>query len=204
MRIAVIGAGNVGLGIGTGWRKAGHDVVFGVRDPSNAQGEGAYATVAEAAAGAEIVVLTVMWHSVESALADCGDLTGKILIDPTNPLAMGADGLELTMGFDTSSAEWIAARTAARVVKALNQVGAGIMADASGYSVRPVQFVAGDDADAKAIVRKLVEELGFETLDAGPLRNARLLEPLGMVWIDQSMKRGMAPNRAWALVRRDG
>jgi len=146
--------------------------------------------------------LAVMFHAIEDALKDCGDLSGRILIDPTNPLAPDAGGLKLSLGFETSSAEFIAARTSATVVKSLNQVGAAVLGDTSGYPVRPVQFVAGNDVAAKRTVTRLVEELGFEVLDAGPLVAARLLEPMAMVWIDQAMRYGMDPNRAWALQKR--
>ena len=204
MRIAVIGAGNVGRAVGQGWTRAGHQVVYGVRDPGKETGPGVFRTVREAAADAEVVTLAVMFHAAETALEDCGDLAGRILVDPTNPLAPDDGGFRLALGFDTSAAEIIAARTRARVVKALNQVGAGVLGDTSGYAARPVQFVAGDDDAAKQVVRGLVEDLGFETLDAGPLTAARLLEPMAMVWIDQALRHGMDPNRAWALLERRG
>ena len=135
-------------------------------------------------------------------LADCGDLDGKVVIDPTNPLASHGDGLALSIGFETSSAEYIASRTAARVIKSLNQVGAAVLGNTKGYASPPIQFVAGDDHDAKLLVTGLVEDLGFEVHDAGPLRAARLLEPMAMVWIDQAMRYGMQPDRAWALLER--
>ena len=106
------------------------------------------------------------------------------------------------MGFESSSAEFIASRTRARLVKSLNQVGAAVLGNTTGYAVRPIQFVAGDDEDAKQVVTALVEDLGFEVRDAGPLRAARLLEPMAMVWIDQAMRHGMQPDRAWALLER--
>jgi hypothetical protein len=200
MRIGIVGAGNVGRAIGKGWAAKGHDVVYGVRDPSKPADVGPRLKVADAVRDAEVVVLAVMFHSVEAALRDCGDLSGRILLDPTNPLAMDDGGLKLAMGFETSSAEFIAARTAATVVKSLNQVGAAVLGDAWSYPARPIQFVAGDDAGAKQAVTKLVEELGFEAHDAGPLKAARLLEPMAMVWIDQAMRHGMKPDRAWALI----
>jgi predicted dinucleotide-binding enzyme len=200
MRIAVVGAGNVGKAIGSGWARKGHHVAYGVRNPGQASPQ--HRKVAEAVADAEVVALCVMWHAIEEALRDCGDLTGKILIDPTNPLAVDQGGLKLAMGFETSSAEFIAARTSAAVVKSLNQVGASVLGDTSGYACRPVQFVASDHPEAKRVVRGLVEDLGFEVLDAGPLRAARLLEPMAMVWIDQAMRYGMQPDRAWALMER--
>ncbi len=202
MRIAVIGAGNVGRAIGQAWSNTGHDVVYGVRDPANAPGPGPNLRVKEATTTTEVIALAVMFHAVEAALNDCGDLSGKILIDPTNPLVPDKGGLRLSIGFEASAAEFIASRTAARVVKALNQVGADVLGDTSGYPARPVQFVAGDDPQAKQVVKGLVEDLGFEVLDAGPLAAARLLEPLAMVWIDQALRYGMAPARAWALLNR--
>lgn len=200
MRIAVIGAGNVGRAVGERWLAKGHNVVYGVRDPGKAGNRQRFQTVRSAAANAEVVLLSVMFHAVEAALKDCGDLHGRILIDPTNPLAPDEGGLKLSVGFTTSSAEFIAERTDARVVKSLNQVGASVLGNAEAYTTRPLQFVAGDDAQAKGTVRGLVEQLGFEVLDAGPLRAARLLEPFAMVWIDQSMRHGMDPTRAWAFL----
>ena len=204
MNIAVIGAGNVGRAVGQAWSRKGHEVVYGVRDPANAPGPSPSLRVRDAAATAEVVVLAVMFHAAEAALADCGDLSDKVLIDPTNPLAPDRGGLRLSMGYETSAAEFIAARTTARVVKTLNQVGAAVLGDTSGYGVRPVQFIAGDDTQAKQVASALVEDLGFEPLDAGPLKAARLLEPMAMVWIDQSLRFGMNPNRAWALLHRSG
>jgi predicted dinucleotide-binding enzyme len=74
------------------------------------------------------------------------------------------------------------------------------MAKAADYPVKPVMLVAGDDAARKPRVMELVGKLGFEPVDAGPLKNARLLEPFAMVWIDQAMKRGRGRDFAFALV----
>jgi predicted dinucleotide-binding enzyme len=202
MRIAVIGAGTVGTAVGRAWAARGHKVTWGVRDPARARDVSPCRRLAEAAADAEVVLLAVMFHSAEAALSDCGDLSGKILIDPTNPLAPAEGGLVLSMGFDRSAAEFIAARTTARVVKSLNQVGAAVLGDTSRYAAPPVQFVAGDDVAAKTVVASLVGDLGFEVLDAGPLKSARLLEPMAVVWIDQAMRYGMEGDRAWSLLRR--
>ena len=86
---------------------------------------------------------------------------------------------------------------AAHVVKTLNQVGAEVMASPGGLSGTPAMFVAGDDDHARTVAAGLVSDLGFEALDAGPLRHARLLEPLAMVWINQAVFQGKG--RAWAL-----
>jgi 8-hydroxy-5-deazaflavin:NADPH oxidoreductase len=123
-----------------------------------------------------------------------GDLSDQILIDCTNPLGMGRDGLELVLGHARSGGEQVVvwARRAA-VFKTFNQTGAENMETASLYPIRPVMFVAGDDEAKKPVVLSLVASLAFEAVDAGPLRNARLLEAYGMLWIDQALYRGGGP-----------
>ena len=76
------------------------------------------------------------------------------------------------------------------------------MGNAADYPVKPLMLVAGDDGAKKAVVMELIGKLGFESVDAGPLKNARLLEPFAMVWIDQSLKHGRGRDFAFALVRR--
>jgi 8-hydroxy-5-deazaflavin:NADPH oxidoreductase len=87
------------------------------------------------------------------------------------------------------------------VFKTLNTTGAGNMAKAGEYPVKPLMLVAGDDAARKVVVMELVGMLGFEPVDAGPLKNARLLEPFAMIWIDQAMKSGRGRDFAFALVK---
>ena len=89
----------------------------------------------------------------------------------------------------------------ANVVKGLNQVPAEMMSDNARLAGRPVQFIAGDDEPAKAIVKNLIEELGFEVLDAGALVQSRMLEPLGMVFINQAIMRGMGRDWAFGILR---
>lgn len=204
MKIAIIGKGRVGSVLGPAFAKAGHGVTYGVRDPGDPKydsGDGiALATPEAAAAASEIIVLSVDWPRALAALADCGDLTGKILLDCNNPLAFGENGLELALGFDNSAAETIAARTSAAVVKTLNQVGSPVMAKAARYAQRPIQFVCGDDEAAKEKVSALIASIGFRPIDYGPLVNARKLEPLAMVWIDQTFRFGMNPETAWFMM----
>ncbi len=203
MKIAMIGKGRVGSVLGPAFAKAGHDVTFGVRDPADPKYASddniPLATTKDAAQGADIVVLAVDWQHTLDALADCGDLSGKILLDCNNPLTFDENGLALALGFDNSAAEMIAARTSATVVKTLNQVGSPVMAKAKEFAERPIQFVAGDDADAKETISDLIAGIGFRPIDYGALVNARKLEPLAMVWIDQAMVYGMDPESAWFL-----
>lgn len=208
MQIAIIGAGNVGQALGRGWTKAGHEIVFGVRDPTPAR----YPMLApaqvkparEAIVGAAVIVLATPWDQTEAAIAGLGDLSGRIVIDCTNPLTMMPAGLGLALGFARSAGELVATwAKGATVFKTLNQTGAENMDQASAFKIKPVMFVAGDDAGTKPAVMGLVGDLGFAAVDAGPLTNARLLEPLAMVWIDQALKRGLGRDFAFALVRRD-
>jgi 8-hydroxy-5-deazaflavin:NADPH oxidoreductase len=205
MRIAIIGAGSVGATLGRAWLKVGEDVIWGLRNPADPK----YAALpkdrlkapVEAVKQAEVVVIATPWSATEAAVKGLGSLADKIIIDATNPLGMGPDGLQLVLGFDTSAGEQVASWTpGASVFKTLNTTGAGNMAKAAEYTVKPVMLVAGDDALRKTTVMGLVGKLGFEPADAGPLKNARLLEPLAMIWIDQAMQRGRGRDFAFALV----
>ena len=132
-----------------------------------------------------------------------GDLSGKIIIDCTNPLGMGPDGLELVLGHTTSGGEQVASwAPAAATFKTLNQIGAASMDKAGSFPVPPVMFVAGDDESRKPVVLRLIAKLGFAAVDAGPLRIARLLEPYGMLWIDQALYRGRGQSFAFAITER--
>ncbi|HEX3408426.1 MAG TPA: NAD(P)-binding domain-containing protein [Caulobacteraceae bacterium] len=210
MRLTIIGAGNVGAVLGKGWARAGHVIVYGVRNPQDpkhgAAAEGAggakVASVAEAVVGADAIVLAVPWAAAPAAVSACGDLAGRVLIDVTNPLRSNDGALELAVGFETSAAEQLAALAkGAAVVKTMNQVGAGVMAVAAAYTPRPVMFAAGDDEKAKALALGLVSDLGFDARDAGPLKMARLLEPLAMLWTSQVMAHRASPESAFAFLR---
>jgi predicted dinucleotide-binding enzyme len=210
MRIAIIGAGNVGSAIARGLQGKGHDLRLGVRDPAGsaslAKALGAnVATPKDAAQWAEVVVLALPWAVAEAAVAALGDLTGKIVIDCMNPIGRTAAGMGLVLGHDTSGGEvvqhWL---PGARVVKTLNQVGAEVMADTSGFIHPPVMFMAAEDAAAKAQVAILLADLGFDALDAGGIAMARLLEPMAMVWINQAIFRGKERNWAFAAIEKGG
>jgi predicted dinucleotide-binding enzyme len=204
IRIAIIGAGNVGRALGGAWRTA-HDVTYGVRtpeDPKYADLGAAVATTADAARDADVVVLCTPWQSTEQAVADCGELTGRILVDCTNPLTPDFSALEI--GHSTSGAEQVAAwARGARVCKAMNQIGAPMMAHPH-VAGTPVMFVCGDDEAAKEVTSTLVSELGFEVVDAGELALARLLEPYALIWIHLALRRGFGTDFAFGLLRGQG
>ena len=202
MRIAIIGAGSVGGTLGQAWLKHGEDVVWGLRNAADAAlPKERVKPLAEAVEGAEIVAIATPWPATEAAVKSLGSL-GKIVIDCTNPLGMGPDGLQLVLGFATSAGEQVASwAPGAFVFKSLNTTGASNMGNTADYPVKPLMLVAGDNAAKKPVVLELVGKLGFEPVDAGPLKNARLLEPFAMVWIDQAMKRGRGRDFAFAEKR---
>jgi NADPH-dependent F420 reductase len=192
MRIAVIGAGNVGGTLGRRWAERGHVVVFGIRNPergaSAVKGGGALpakasvASPADAATGADVVVLATPWSAVADAIKEVGSLEGKIVFDTTNPLT---PEMKLDVGPGGASAGEVVQALAkgAKVVKVFNSTGADNMQDPKFDGASTVMFYAGDDADAKALARRLATDLGFEAIDAGGLVAARHLEHLAMLWI---------------------
>ncbi|MBI1250568.1 MAG: F420-dependent NADP oxidoreductase [Alphaproteobacteria bacterium] len=194
MKIAVIGAGNVGATLGLRWADNGHAVAFGAPDPAAEKYERlrgranvTLQTPSAAATGADVIVLATPWDATQSAIESLGDLQGRIIIDCTNPIAYGPQGLYLTLGFSESGGERVAQwAKGAHVFKTLNQVGFNVMADPSQFPVAPMMYVAGDDAAGKRTALSLVGELGFDARDAGPLTTARLLEPLAMFWIQRA------------------
>ena len=213
MKIAIIGAGNVGGTLGKAWaQKAGHDVCFGVRDPNAEKanelvqsigGKARAATVAEAAAFGEMIVLSTPWPATEAAIRAMGDVKGKAILDATNPLTRGPDGIALEIGHSISGGEKVQGwAPGASVFKTLNTTGFGNMANPVFNGVKSVMFVAGDDDANKPKVMGLVGDLDFDVVDAGPLRNARLLEAHAMLWIDLSLARGQGPDWAFAMLRR--
>jgi len=159
------------------------------------------ATIADAAKSADIIILATPFGAVGAAIAAAGDLSGKTIIDITNPIT--PDYMELTIGHTTSAAEEIAKLVpGAHVVKAFNTV----FWQALPFEVRrgkpAVQvLLAGDDAAAKQAVTSLVTDLEFEAVDAGPLKNARYIEPVGELNIHFGYALGWGTSIAPAWVR---
>lgn len=210
MHISIIGTGNVGSAIARGLKGKGHDVMLGARDPKAADvvtlATETGATPMEPAAAAEagdVIILALPWRVAEGAVKALGPLAGKTAIDCMNPLGMVDGALGLIVGHTTSGGEivqgWL---PEAHVVKTLNQVGAEIMERNDHLPHRPAMFMAGNDGGAKAQAAALLTDLGFVALDSGDITKARLLEPLGMVWINQALIRGKGRN--WALAAVEG
>lgn len=214
MQIAILGSGNVGGALTRALTRISaskNRITLGTRDaaqPSartttlSAQTGARIATLPDAAQSADVILLALPWHTLASTLPALGDLTGRIVIDCTNPLTPTPLGLDLALGHSHSGAEHVQhLLPGAHVVKTLNQVGAEVMEHNAHFPHRPVQFLAGDNAKAKETVSALLTDLGFDPLDAGPLHRARLLEPFALLWINQSIMRGKG--RAWAFAAID-
>jgi predicted dinucleotide-binding enzyme len=214
MNITIFGAGRVGGTLGRNWAKKGHSVTFGVRDPSDPEvrklvdeiGANARSEVLEkAAADAGTVVLCTPWAAVEEIIGVAGDLAGKTLIDVTNPVVMTPEGLRdgLVLGHTTSAAEQIARwLPGVHVVKAFNTTGWQNMANPT-YATQPLtMMLCGDDDQAKGIVADLARDVGFAPVDVGPLKSARYLEAMAMLWIDMAVLQGFASNFAFQIVKR--
>ena len=186
MKVTIIGTGNMGQAFAKRLLAAGHavSVVAKIVDKGatlSALLPGAVSIPAtDAAAGADAVIVATAFADSVSALKSLGDLTGKVIVDISNPLS--ADYMSLTVGHSTSAAEEIAAAVpGSLVVKAFNTVFAQVLdagADFGGGN-KVSTFVASDSEPAKQTVMALAQSMGFEVIDAGGLKNARYLEPLG-------------------------
>ncbi|PYP77107.1 MAG: NADPH-dependent F420 reductase [Gemmatimonadetes bacterium] len=200
--IGIIGAGNMGAAFAKRLAAAGHRVAITATDASQAEqaaraaGAGARAVpAAEVARGADLLILAVPYGAAVDALRAAGDLAGTTVIDISNPLKPDMSGLQV--GHTTSAAEEIQrAVPTARVVKAFNTIFAPLLAG----DARAQVFFAGDDAEAKERVRAVIDSAGFEAVDAGPLANARHLEPAGMLNIYFAYVAGRGPVAAPAWV----
>ncbi|MFC4907369.1 NADPH-dependent F420 reductase [Actinomadura gamaensis] len=189
MKISIIGEGNVGSALARRLTAAGHAVT--TANSSTAAGQ-----VAAQVADAEVAVLAVPFPAVARLDAEVRTaLRDKVVIDATNPLA--ADFMSLTIGHTTSAGEQVAAALpGARVVKAFNTVFAAIL-DTPGLFLP----VASDDEDAKKTVLELGAQLGFDAVDAGPLANARYLEPTVELLIQLAYGKGMGAGIGLTLTR---
>ena len=205
MKIAIIGAGNVGGGLAAAAITAGHDVVVAAADPASAAktaantGATAAASNAEAVQDADVVVLAVPHGSVAQVVAELGGaLDGKTVVDATNPLNDSYSDLT-TSG--TSAAEALQQQVpGAKVVKALNTVFASRYAAPTEDGQPLDAFLAGDDDQAKATVTELVTSLGLRPVDLGGLRMARTLEELAFANISLTAGNGWTWQSAFRLV----
>lgn len=209
MKITVLGTGNMGSGFAKQLSGAGHTVRITGRDISKAQGVAdQFANVtahaaAQALGDSDVVIVATAFADATSALQSLGDLTGKVVIDITNPLS--ADYMSLTIGHVTSAAEEIAKSVPqAHVVKAFNTLFAQVLADGPTFAndQRGSVFVASDSERGKQTAISLAQSMGWNTVDAGALVNARYLEPLAGLNIYLGYGAGLGTSIAPAWLNR--
>lgn len=203
MKIAIIGTGRVANALALGFSKGKHDIRMGSRDPAKAKPNSGVQVIdlKEAAKWGDLVVMAVPHTAVEEVISAIGPdvLTGKTLLDVTNALG---PGMELAIGCTTSAAEEMARMAkGAKVVKAFNTVFAANQSSGVVGGQQLSLFVASDDKAAKDTVMRLGKEIGFEPVDAGPLKAARYLEPMGVQMIKLGFEMGLGTGIGFKLVR---
>lgn len=212
MHLAIVGTGAVGTALGSRLVQKKHRVTFGSRDPHSeaaAQLDATLGTKAdvrltpEAVQEAEAVVLATPWPVTEQVVKAL-DLAGKVVIDCTNDVGPDFQPDDPSvLSCAEKLARWL---PESRVVKAFNTVGTGVLVDpafgAEPCGVRPAMPFCGDDAEAKALVQGLIEDVGFEAVDAGALVAARQLEALALLWMRLAYGQQHGPNVAFALLAR--
>jgi predicted dinucleotide-binding enzyme len=191
MRVGILGSGLMGGKLGTLFARAGHEVVFSyartkgklAKLAREAGGNARAGTPAEAAKDADAVLLAVHWSRVDDVLGQAGDLTGKVVV--TCSLPMNADDTELVIAHDSSGAEALAAKArGAEVVAAFNTVPSEVLFDVFARRRnrrRPSLVYCGDQGRAKRVAATVIRDVGFEPVDAGPLRIARYTEPFALL-----------------------
>ena len=210
MNIGILGAGNVGGSLGKGLAEVGHNVLFGVRDAeagkvrallAKIEGEASAASVEEAARFGEVVIITIPFQAAEKVLPGLAEaLRGKTIIDTTN--AINWDNGPVPALETSAAGRFAALLPGSHIVKAFNTIGAEHMSQPDFRGEAAGMFICGENAEAKESVRHLTTGLGFEVYDAGPLRNARLLEHLAALWIHMATVGGLGRDIAFKLLHK--
>ena len=200
MKVGILGTGDVGRALGTGFAQLGHEVKMGSRDPNNEKAKAWVAktgsrtsvgSFADASRFGDVVVLATLGTGTEHALklAEPDSFAGKVVIDATNPLDFSSGTPKLSVGHTDSRGEqvqrWL---PKARVVKAFNSVGNAHMVQPTFPGGPPDMFICGDDAAAKKTVTDLLTAFGWDTIDIGGIEGARLLEPLCILWVAYGLR----------------
>jgi len=191
MRVGILGSGLMGGKLRTLFARAGHHVVFSYarseqklkRLAREAQGNARAGTPGEAARDADALLLAVHWLRMDDVLQQAGDLSGKVIV--TCSLPMNADNTDLLLAHTSSGAEALTKRAPrARIVSAYNTVPSEVLFgvfEARGKATRPSLVYCGDDSSSKRIAAELIRDVGFDPVDAGPLRIARYIEPFALL-----------------------
>jgi predicted dinucleotide-binding enzyme len=211
MRIGILGSGLMGAKLGTIFARAGHDVVFSyarsqakLDDLAGEAGRRARAgTPREAARQSDVLLLAVHWSRVDDVLAQAGDLSNRIVL--TCSLPMNDDDSALVIAHTSSGAEELARKLPdAAVVSAFGTVPSEVLFavfEARHAGPRPSLVYAGDDDRAKSVAAGLIRDVGFEPVDAGPLRIARFLEPFTLLIAQLAYETDQSPALAYRFQR---
>jgi 8-hydroxy-5-deazaflavin:NADPH oxidoreductase len=189
-KIGIIGDGNVGSALARGLKRAGHEVRTVGKDPG---------AIRDTAGWGEVVILAVPFGALDDVVKTAGEVVqGKTVVDVTNALDAN---MKLAVGFTTSGAEQLQKKLPqSRVVKAFHTVFAQHMDTGKLGDQQLTTFVASDDVSAKTTVLGLARDIGFAAIDAGPLQNARLLEPLAYFNIQLGYALGMGTQIGFKLL----
>src|SRR5437899_7464840 len=211
MRVGILGSGLMGGKLGTLFARAGHDVVFSyarsedkLSGLARSAGHNARAgTPHEAGQKADVILLAVHWSRVDDVLSKAGDLSGKVIVSCCLP--MNAEKTELVVAHDSSGAEELAKRVpGARVVAAFNTVPSEVLFsvfEKRGGSSPPDMLYYGDDGAAKTVAAQLARDIGFNPVDAGPLRTARYAEPFALLVAQLAYEGKGGPRLAYRFIR---
>ena len=208
--VAVIGTGRMGGAFGAAFARLGYKVIYGSRTPGDERVKGVVkttsgataATPKDAAMAAGIVVIATPWNATEATIKSLGDLSGKLVLDPTNAISFGKGGSG--MAVDTSGGELVQDwAKGAKVVKAFNTVGFFVIADPKAIDGRVACFIAGDDEAAKSRASEIVTAMGFEAVDVGAMKAARILEGMSTLYMVPYLTGKQDQRFEWA-VRRSG
>jgi hypothetical protein len=206
MNVAIIGTGNVGRALAASFTRAGHTVTLASRDSEHAAAAAAATgarfakTNSEAAEAAQVVVLAIPFAGVEAVAAEIRDaVTGKPVVDATNRMSFGPNGPTIDNG-DSNADRLAAWLPNAHVVKAFNTLFASHQADPIADGTQLDGFVAGDDRDAKDTVLELVQSIGLNPVDVGPLARAQQLEQIAFLNIALNATANGSWTSGWRLV----
>ncbi len=211
MRIGILGSGLMGGKLGTIFARAGHEVVFSYARSEqklknlarDAKGKARAGTPREATQEADAVLLAVHWSRIEDILNQTGALSGKVIV--TCSLPMNEDNTEFVAAHTSSGAEELAKMIPqARVVAAFGTVPSEVLFsvyEAERKTSRPSLVYCGDDADAKGVTASLIHDVGFDPVDAGPLRVARYIEQFALLVAQLAYETEEGPALAYRFMR---
>ena len=196
--IAIIGTGDLGDSFGARFAELGYTVVYGSRNPEGDKARGVVAatgygavvtTQRDAAARGDIIFLPIGWPAMEMAARALGDLSGKIVVDPSVPWTQGEDGYPESQA-SPSSAELIQQwNPGAKVVKGLGTMSSTVIDDPSSVDGIVTIPIASDDREASERIAQLTAELGLDPVDFGPLRMGRLIDSMQLVYMIPLLQR---------------